>query len=51
MSNTFSFVVTVSKRDDLEHPANALEASSFIKEKLEEGSFLTVVSVTEGATQ
>ena len=47
MSKDFRFIVTVSKRDDLEHPVNATDAAMLISELLEEGSLLNVVSVNE----
>jgi hypothetical protein len=55
MSNEFTFMVTVRKRDDLEAPTDASDAASFIKWKLEEGAMLEVISVyeavIEGATK
>jgi len=47
MSEDFRFIVTVTKRDDLEHPVNATDAAMLISELLEEGSLLNVVSVNE----
>jgi|APGre2960657373_1045057.scaffolds.fasta_scaffold430024_1 hypothetical protein len=47
MSKDFKFIVTVTKRDDLEHPTNATDAAMLISELLEEGSLLNVVSVNE----
>ena len=47
MSEDFRFIVTVNKRDDLEHPVNATDAAMLISELLEEGSLLNVVSVSE----
>lgn len=45
MSDTYTFIVTVTKRDDLEHPADEQEAHAMVKERLENGSFLDVLSV------
>ena len=47
MSKDFRFIVTVTTRDDLEHPVNATDAAMLIEELLEEGSLLNVVSVNE----
>ena len=35
MKETYSFMVTVAKRDDLEHPATAKDAASLIGYLLE----------------
>jgi hypothetical protein len=45
MKETYSFMVTVAKRDDLEHPATAKDAASLIGYLLEKDAYLDVIDV------
>lgn len=44
-TNEFILTVVVRKRDDLEHPTDSVGAITMVRQLLEQGSFLDVVSV------
>jgi hypothetical protein len=45
MTETYSFMVTVAKRHDLEHPATAKDAASLVGYLLEKDSYLDLIEV------
>jgi len=45
MKDTYTFIVTVAKRDDLDSPNDEQEAHAMVKERLEQGAFLDVLSI------
>jgi hypothetical protein len=45
MSDSYTFTITVAKRDDLDHPRDEQEAYYLVKERLESGSLLDIVSI------